>query len=163
MFDRSVPLALPFDRCSGCRPSPDAALDRGAGPVRLGGRDPSRRSGPQCRLRARCSDFLRRHRMDGRVTSALARVEVVRAVPGGGPAGYRPRQEATGPSRPSQPRTRPARDAATVSHGSLLRCLDSIELASARMIGAGLQAVITYDQRMEDVALTLGLAVEAPA
>src|ERR1700730_662110 len=30
--------------------------------------------------------FLRRHQDDGRVTSALARVEVVRAVTGGGPA-----------------------------------------------------------------------------
>ena len=30
--------------------------------------------------------FLRRHGEDGRVTSALARVEVVRAVMGGGPA-----------------------------------------------------------------------------
>lgn len=107
--------------------------------------------------------FLRRHRVDDRVTSALARIEVVRAVSGGGPAAI------------AHARRQLARldhinlardlldDAATLSPGSVLRSLDAIHLASARSIGSDLRAVVTYDQRMKDAATSLGLAVEGPA
>ena len=107
--------------------------------------------------------FLRRYRMDGRVTSALARVEVVRAVSGGGPV-------AVAHARRQLARVDQVMlggdlldDAATISTGSVLRSLDAIHLASARLIGADLRAVVTYDQRMKDAAAAIGLVVEAPA
>ena len=107
--------------------------------------------------------FLRRHRTDGRVTSALARVEVVRAVAAGGPAAV------------AQARRQLARldhvnidrvlldEAATLAPGAILRSLDAIHLASASSIGADLRAVVTYDRRMADAAAALSLVVEAPA
>jgi predicted nucleic acid-binding protein len=107
--------------------------------------------------------FLRRHRTDDRVTSALARVEVVRAVAGGGP-------RAVAHARRQLARVdqftldRDVLDAAaTLSPHSMLRPLDAIHLASARMVEAELRAVITYDQRMQQAATTIGLATEAPA
>ena len=106
--------------------------------------------------------FLRRHRNDGRVTSALARVEVVRAVAGGGP-------DAMGHARRQLARVdqinldRDLLDAAaTLAPGSALRSLDAIHLACAHAVGADLRAVITYDQRMHAAAVTLGLAVDVP-
>lgn len=107
--------------------------------------------------------FLRRHQSDGRVTSALARVEVVRAVAAAGPAAV------------AQARRQLARvdvinidrtlldQAATLAPGTMLRTLDAVHLASAASIGADLRAVVTYDRRMADAAAALSLAVEAPA
>ncbi|MDQ6909409.1 MAG: type II toxin-antitoxin system VapC family toxin [Actinomycetota bacterium] len=107
--------------------------------------------------------FLRRHRSDGRVTSSLARVEVVRAVSAGGPAAV------------AHARRQLARldhvnidrdlldEAATLSPRSMLRSLDAIHLASALAIGADLRAVVTYDQRMTDAAVSVAIVVEAPA
>jgi len=78
--------------------------------------------------------YLRRHRDDGRVTSALARVEVVRAVSGGG-------ARAIGHARRTLIRVdqihldRPLLDdAATLAPSSVLRSLDAIHLASARLL-----------------------------
>jgi len=45
----------------------------------------------------------------------------------------------------------------------VLRSLDVIHLASARSIGAALRAVVTYDHRMNDAAVAVGLVVESPA
>jgi predicted nucleic acid-binding protein len=42
------------------------------------------------------------------------------------------------------------------------RSLDAIHLATARQIGADLARIVTYDERMARVAVTLGLAVAAP-
>jgi len=107
--------------------------------------------------------FLRRHHADGRVTSALARVEVVRAVAAGGPAAV------------AQARRQLARvdhlnidrvlldKAATIAPGRMLRSLDAVHLASASSIGADLRAVVTYDRRMAEAAVALSLVVEAPA
>jgi uncharacterized protein len=107
--------------------------------------------------------FLRRHPDDARVTSALARVEVVRAVTPGGPAAV------------AQARRQLARvhqvnldrsildDAAALAPGTVLRSLDAIHLASALSIGSDLRAVIAYDQRMQAAAGGIGLSVEAPA
>lgn len=107
--------------------------------------------------------FLRRHRTDGRVTSALARVEVVRAVAAGGPA-------AVAHARRQLARVDQVNidsvlldEAATMAPGMMLRSLDAIQLASASSIGADLRAVVTYDRRMADAAAALSLVVEAPA
>ena len=106
--------------------------------------------------------FLRRHRADRRVTSALARVEVVRAISGGGPA-------AIAHGRRQLARVdeiaidRDLLDtAATIAPGMLLRSLDAIHLASAQALAADLRAVVTYDQRLAAAGHTLGMTVEAP-
>jgi predicted nucleic acid-binding protein len=107
--------------------------------------------------------FLRRHRADGRVTSALARVEVVRAVTAGGPdAVAQARRQLARVDHINLERDL-LEDAATIAPGSVLRSLDAIHLASARSIGAALRAVVTYDVRMRDAALAIGLMVEAPS
>lgn len=107
--------------------------------------------------------FLRRHATDRRVTSALARVEVVRAVAGGGPraVAHARRQLA----RVDQLNIdRDLLDAAaTLAPGTILRSLDAIHLAAARSLGADLRSVLTYDRRMHDAAAALGIMVDAPA
>jgi predicted nucleic acid-binding protein len=106
--------------------------------------------------------YLRRHRGDRRVTSALARVEVVRAVSGGG-AG------AIGHARRTLARVDQIHldrslldDAATLAPSSVLRSLDAVHLASARLLGSDLRAVVTYDERMIAIAAGLGMPVETP-
>lgn len=106
--------------------------------------------------------FLRRHRDDRRVTSALARVEVVRAISGGGPA-------AIAHARRQLARVdeiaidRDLLDtAATIAPGERLRSLDAIHLASAQALAPDLRAVVTYDQRMAAAGHTLGMTIEAP-
>lgn len=106
--------------------------------------------------------FLRRHRDDGRVGSALSRTELVRAVlPGGDEAIHRARQLL---ARLDQIRVdvRVLDDAATLTTASRLRTLDAIHLASARRLGSDLRAVVTYDARMSRAAQELGLATTAP-
>jgi predicted nucleic acid-binding protein len=106
--------------------------------------------------------YLRRHREDRRVTSALARVEVVRAVAGGG-------SHAVAHARRQLERVdqlavdRDLLDAAAMLvPGERLRSLDAIHLASAQALASDLRAVVTYDERMAAGGLALGLAVEAP-
>jgi len=106
--------------------------------------------------------FLRHHRSDGRVTSALARVEVVRAVAGGGAeAVAQARRQLTRVDQITLDRDL-LDDAATMATGAKLRSLDAIHLASARLIGADLRAVVTYDLRMGEAAKAVGMAVAAP-
>lgn len=105
--------------------------------------------------------FLRRHRSDQCVTSALARVEVVRAVGIGG-------LEAVAHARRQLAKldhimlTTELLDRAAMLAPPELRSLDAIHLASAQIVGSELRAVVTYDQRMADAAGHLGLAVERP-
>jgi predicted nucleic acid-binding protein len=107
--------------------------------------------------------FLRRHHDDRRVTSALACVEVVRAVSAGGP-------DAVAHARRQLSRVdQVALDrglldaAATVAPGTTLRSLDAIHLACAGVLGTDLRTLITYDQRMRAAAVTIGVPVDAPA
>ena len=107
--------------------------------------------------------FLSRHPTDRRVTSALARLEVVRATAAGGPRAV------------AHARRRLARidqinvdqdlldAAATLAPGMILRSLDAIHLAAARSMGADLRSVLTYDHRMQNAATDLGIMVDAPA
>jgi predicted nucleic acid-binding protein len=106
--------------------------------------------------------YLRRHRGDGRVTSALARVEVVRAVSGGG-------ARAIAHARRTLARVDQVTldrslldEAATLAPSTVLRPLDAIHLASARLLGSDLRAVVTYDDRMVAIASSLGIPVERP-
>jgi len=107
--------------------------------------------------------FLRRHRGDERVTSALARVEVVRAVLAGG-------AEAVAQARRQLARLHQITldielldRAATVVPGTLLRTLDAVHVVSAQLLGGDLRAVVTYDRHMSDAAVATGLPVDAPA
>ena len=43
-----------------------------------------------------------------------------------------------------------------------LRPLDSIHLAAAQSLGGDLGPVVTYDRRMADAAVRIGMAVESP-
>jgi predicted nucleic acid-binding protein len=106
--------------------------------------------------------YLRRHRADGRVTCALARVEVVRAVSGGG-------ARAISHARRTLARVDQIHldrslldEAATLAPSTVLRSLDPIHLASARLLGSDLRAVVAYDERMVAVASGLGMPVERP-
>ncbi len=107
--------------------------------------------------------YLRRHRSDDRVTSSLARVEVVRAVLSGG-------SDAIAKARRQLTRVHQVNidtvlldTAATMGPGVALRSLDAVHLASAQLLAADLRAVLTYDQRMTAAATALGLPVDAPA
>lgn len=106
--------------------------------------------------------YLRRHRSDGRVTSALARVEVVRAVSAGGPAAVAHARRQLARLDQINLDVDLLDEAASLAPGSVLRSLDAIHLAAARSIGADLRAVVAYDRRLLDAAASVGLMVEAP-
>jgi len=106
--------------------------------------------------------YLRRHRLDERVTSVLARVEVVRAVQvGGAQAVAKARRQLARVHQVNLDRAL-LDSAAAVAPGTSLRSLDAIHLASALLVGADLQAIVTYDQRMAEAAGGMGFPVDAP-
>lgn len=103
--------------------------------------------------------YLRGH--PERVSSALAKVEVIRAVrPHGASAVTRARQVLRRVNILHLD-DELLEDAATLDIG-VLRSLDAIHLAAARTLGDELQAVVTYDDRMARAAERLGLLVAAP-
>jgi predicted nucleic acid-binding protein len=106
--------------------------------------------------------FLRRHRADRRVTSALARVEVVRAILDGGPAALAHARRQLARVDEITLGSDLLDAAATIAPGERLRSLDAIHLASAQMLVPDLRAVVTYDQRMAASGHALGLTIEAP-
>ena len=110
------------------------------------------------------SDALAAHLRErpNRVSCALARVEVIRAVHTHG----QPAINRAGLllQRISLLRLDDALlDEASALNAGNLRSLDAIHLAGARALGAGLAELITYDRRMADAAESVGLAVSAPA
>jgi len=103
--------------------------------------------------------YLRLHRLDEKVTSALAHLEVVRAVQvGGAPAVAKARRQLARLHQVNVDRTL-LDSAAALAPGTLLRSLDAIHVASALLIGAELRAIVTYDQRMAEAVLATGLPV----
>jgi predicted nucleic acid-binding protein len=104
-------------------------------------------------------DYLRRRPV--RVSSALARVEVVRAV---GPQG----PKATARARLVLDRVRlltiddALLDAAADLDPGVVRSLDAIHLASARTFGDALDEMVTYCARMMRAAEVLGMRSVAP-
>lgn len=109
------------------------------------------------------SRALRRYlrRQPRRVSCALARVEVVRAVrPQGSEAIRRARAllERVSLLRLDDPLL----DAAGQLDDPTLRSLDAIHLAAAQTLGAELHAVLTYDVSMAGAATALGLRVARP-
>ena len=109
------------------------------------------------------STALRRYlrRRPERVSSALARVEVIRAVRlHGGAAVTRARQVLRRLDLLYLD-DELLEDAATLDAG-ILRSLDAIHLAAARTLGDELTAIVTYDERMRAAAERLGVPVDAP-
>ena len=96
-----------------------------------------------------------------RVSCALARAEVVRAVGAHG-------RESVTRARRLLERIGLLRlddallDAAAAFEGANLRSLDAIHLAAARTFGDELTELVTYDVRMADAAARAGLKVAAP-
>ncbi len=97
-----------------------------------------------------------------RVCSALARVEVVRAV---SPHGRR----AVTQANRVLARVQLLRlddtllDLAAGLGPEILRSLDAIHLASAMTLEDDLEMIVTYDRRMADAAASLNLPVVAPS
>ena len=106
--------------------------------------------------------FLRSHRGDERITSALARVEVVRSVYREGPAAIARARRELGRFTQVALDTPLLDLAATVVPGTRLRSLDAIHLMSALRLGADLRAIVTYDKRMAAAATALAMTVAAP-
>jgi uncharacterized protein len=105
------------------------------------------------------SSYLRQR--PNRLSCALARVEVVRAVCAhGAPATTRARSLR---ERIALVRLDDALlDAAAALKGATLRSLDTLHLAAAQTLGDELLDVVTYDARMARAADQLGLRVAAP-
>ena len=106
--------------------------------------------------------YLRRHRIEHRVTSALSRTEVVRAVFDGRVDTVTRAREVLRGTGLIALDARVLDDAATLAPGTPLRSLDAIHLASARLLGGELRALITYDERMSRAARALGLVTADP-
>lgn len=97
-----------------------------------------------------------------RVSCALARVEVVRAVRTGG-AAPRERARAVLDGVSLIALDDALLDAAAELDDGMLRSLDAIHIAAACALGDELGELITYDRRMADAAAALGIRVVAPA
>lgn len=106
--------------------------------------------------------YLRAHAGDQRVASELVRVEVVRSVLHGGPAAVAHARRQLARLHLVVMDRQLLDQAATLAPGSLLRSLDAIHLATAQLLGSELRSVITYDARMAQAAMGLGLTVAAP-
>ena len=107
-------------------------------------------------------EFLADRRGLARATSALARVEVVRAVTVADRAAVRQaRLLLARLHEVTMDRSLLDRAGALMTDAPL-RSLDAIHLASALMLGSTLDAVVTYDARMANAATELGLPVERP-
>lgn len=96
-----------------------------------------------------------------RVSSALARVEVVRAVRGHGSEAVARARRVLSDVHLIQLDEELLDDAAELEP-LRLRSLDAINLAAARSLGGDLGRLVTYDQRIAAAARAIGLAVDAP-
>lgn len=97
-----------------------------------------------------------------RVTSSLARVEVIRAVRAHGKgATRRAKQILAATNLLTIDQT--LLDAAADLPQDGLRSIDAIHVASALTIADDLSELITYDRRMADAAIAAGISTGAPA
>ena len=102
--------------------------------------------------------------LDGKdrlVACELVRVEAVRAVRGSDPAAV-PRARQVIATLTLIRLDDVLYDKAADLEPTALRSLDALHLAAALSLGRELAGVVTYDQRMADSAIALGLHVEAP-
>lgn len=99
---------------------------------------------------------------DTPVASALVRVELRQAAARAGDRAGVARAEAILGETDLIALDDPLLDAAGHLDASGLRSLDAIHVASARLLGSELEALVTYDRRMFHAAEGLGLPVAAP-
>lgn len=112
---------------------------------------------PQLRL------FLRQHRRHARVTSSLARTEVVRAALVEDAHRVPRAKQVVGALDLVDLDTAVLDAAGLLMTQPMLRSLDAIHVASALTVRKSLRALVTYDNRMRAAAESLGLPVESPA
>lgn len=103
--------------------------------------------------------YLRRRRR--RVSCALARVELVRAVKPQGSDAVAAAREVLGDIDLVSLDDALLEDAADLGD-LVLRTLDAIHLAAVRSVGRDLAAIVTYDARMSAAARAMDIAVVAP-
>ena len=96
-----------------------------------------------------------------RTSCALARVEVLRAVRGHGPAALTRARRLLQRLHLVQIDDELV-DAAAALDPRVLRSLDAIHLAAAQLFGGELTAVVTYDRRMAAAAGLIDLTVAVP-
>lgn len=99
---------------------------------------------------------------DVHTSAELARAEVVRAVRRAQPPAV-PRAFQALERLVLITLSEPLLDAAALLDPPDLRTLDAIHLAAARSVVSQLEALVTYDARMAEAGVALGLPVEAPA
>ena len=104
--------------------------------------------------------YLRLHAQ--RASCGLAKVEVVRAIRPHGAAAVTRARRLLRRIDLIQLDDDLLEDAGTLGAG-VLRSLDAIHLAAARVFGDELTAVVTYDDRMTKAAALLGIPVVAPS
>jgi predicted nucleic acid-binding protein len=109
------------------------------------------------------SQALRRHLLRRRtlVSSALARVEVLRALLSLGEPAVRRGEEVLAGIDLVRINDRVLRSAAELTPEDV-RSLDAIHLATAGLFGAELHRIVTYDKRMASAAEALGWHVDQP-
>jgi predicted nucleic acid-binding protein len=107
-------------------------------------------------------EFLDIHSEDSTVTTTLARVEIARSLYGGDPSSFTLMRHHFNRMMLMTIDQEILESAASILPGDRLRSLDAIHLASALAVGDGLRSVVTYDARMTNAALALGLQVNAP-
>jgi predicted nucleic acid-binding protein len=96
-----------------------------------------------------------------RVTSALSRVEVIRAVRAQGEPAMKRALRVLAAIRLLR-LDDAVLDAAARLDPRVLRSLDAIHIASARELGGDLECLVTYDRRMHEATSMLGISVRAP-
>ena len=105
--------------------------------------------------------FYREHRSDSWISSDLLRIEVSRAVTRNWPALIPDAQRLLDAFEYVQIDEDVVRSA-IVEPDRLLRSLDAIHLATARILGPELTALLTYDDRLAKAAADAGISVLAP-
>jgi uncharacterized protein len=105
--------------------------------------------------------FYREHRSDEWVSSDLLRIEVTRTVTRHWHALIPDAQRLLDAFEYIQMDEDVVRTA-MVEPDPLLRSLDAIHLATARMLGKELTAILTYDDRLAKAAAEAGIPVESP-
>jgi uncharacterized protein len=96
-----------------------------------------------------------------RVSCALARVEVPRAIAGEGTAAAKRARQVLGTLKLLS-LDDILLDSAAVLPGAGLRSLDAIHLAAALELSAELEGLVTYDLRMAAAGAAMGLPIVAP-
>jgi uncharacterized protein len=105
--------------------------------------------------------FYREHRSDSWISSDLLRIEVSRAVARTWPALIPDAQRLLDAFEYVQI-DEDVGSSAIVEPDRLLRSLDAIHLATARILGPELTALLTYDDRLAKAAADAGISVLAP-